>query len=105
MQILTGLCIIIKNITLTKMENKFQFSDKTGQRGVPTKSFGTSGQQVEKRYCPGQNGTSGHFTREEQVLDRTLCFCPDVEERGVDYFSANKQDKLHSVEMFSIIVS
>ena len=25
------------------------------------KSFGTQGQQVEKWYCPGQNGTSGHF--------------------------------------------
>ena len=49
---------------LTKMEYKFQFSNKTGQRGVPTKSFGTSGQQVEKRYCPGQNGTSGHFILE-----------------------------------------
>ena len=36
--------------------------NKTGQRGVPTKSFGTQGQQVEKWYCPGQNGTSGHFT-------------------------------------------
>ena len=46
------------------MENKFQFSNKTGQRGVPTKYFGTLGQQVEKRYCPGQNGTSGHFSYE-----------------------------------------
>ena len=45
----------------TKIENKFQIFNKTGQRGIPTKSFGTLGQQVEKRYCPGQNGTSGHF--------------------------------------------
>ena len=43
------------------MESKFQFFNKTGQRGVPTKSFGTPGQHFEKRYCPGQNGTSGHF--------------------------------------------
>ena len=46
---------------VNKMENKFQFLKKTGQRGVPTKSFGTPGKQVEKRYCPGQNGTSGDF--------------------------------------------
>ena len=46
---------------LTKMENKFQFFNKTGQRGIPTKSFRIPGQQVEKRYCPVQNGTSGHF--------------------------------------------
>ena len=42
---------------LTKMEHKFQFLNKTGQRGVPTKCFGTPGQQVEKQYCPVQNGT------------------------------------------------
>ena len=43
------------------MENKFQFFNKTGQRGIQMKSFGTPGQEVEKQYCPGQNGTSGHF--------------------------------------------
>ena len=36
-------CVIIKNITLTKMENKFQFFNKTGQRGVLMKSFETPG--------------------------------------------------------------
>ena len=50
------------------MENTFQFSNKTGQRGVPTKSFGTPEQQVEKRYCPGQNGTSGHFNIEDHLM-------------------------------------
>ena len=49
------------------MEDKFQFFNKTGQRGVPTKSFGTSGQQVEKRYCPSQNGMSSHFTKAVNV--------------------------------------
>ena len=63
--------IIIKNITLTKMVNKFQFLNKTGQRGVPTKSFETSGQQVEKRYCPGQSGTSGHFNLSRTSAQRS----------------------------------
>ena len=36
------------------------------------KSFGTPGQQVEKRYCPGQNGTSGHFTL-NRIHILTLC--------------------------------
>ena len=35
---------------LSKMEDKCQVFNKTGQRGVvPTKCFGTQGQQVEKR--------------------------------------------------------
>ena len=41
------------------MKNKFQLFDKTRQRGVLTKSSGTPVQEVEKRYFPGQNGTSG----------------------------------------------
>ena len=41
--------MIIKNITLMKMEYKFQFFSKTGQIGVPMKFFGTPEQQVEKR--------------------------------------------------------
>ena len=49
---------------LTKMENKFQFFNKTGQRGIPMKSFGTPGQ---KQYCPGQNGTSGHFSQDHKI--------------------------------------
>ena len=40
-----------------KMENKFQFFNKIGQRGVPMKSFGTLA-QAEKWYCPSQNRTS-----------------------------------------------
>ena len=43
------------------MENNFQFFNRTGQKGAPTKYLGTPGQQVEKRYYTGQNGTSGHL--------------------------------------------
>ena len=50
------------------MDNKFQFFDKTGQRGVPTKYFVTPGQQVETSYCPGENRTSGHFNLSELCL-------------------------------------
>ena len=50
------------------MGNKFQFFNNTGQRGVPTKSFGTLGQQ-----CPGENGTSGHFSYCVRPISPGVC--------------------------------
>ena len=41
------------------METKFQFFYK---RDKEASQQNLSGQQVEKRYCPGQNRVSGHFT-------------------------------------------
>ena len=63
-----------------KMENKLQFFNKTGQRGIPLKSLGTPGQHVEKRYCPGQNGTSGHFTLCDMCVSfgLTLLYTPTI---------------------------
>ena len=86
---------------LTKMENKFQFFNKTGQRDIPMKSFGTLEQQIEKRYCPGKNGTSGHFTLNSWHI--TTSSCPHLtEERPEDDLLGSKhvvknfrQDEIH----------
>ena len=47
------------------MKNKFQFFKKQDKEASQRK---LSGHQVEKRYCPGQNGTSGHFNLLEMLL-------------------------------------